>query len=1078
MNPDLLHIKKYVSHQRLRLIFFRIVDGLAPITCVFLATSILLNSFFAFYPWVVLPLIWDILTGAAILFLLGWIIDSLLIHAPDLLHVASLIERQGGPEHPLLSISLELADAGKKNSLVHQTYKTAASQLPHFQEIKRKTPVTLWLVMVMLPLWVVTFIKLEPSLTAFWNMPFLKVNSSSITITPGTVKIGRNESIELRMVPSGTLLPSCKIKISKAGEKHTENMQLRPDSSGIFKLKIDSIRHSFTYQFVYGGQEFKAESITVVPPPSLYSLQIRLYPPKYTGDTVATLPEGQGDIRVYAGTKVQFTIESDQLSSAFLITKNDSTSLDVKSSKATGEITVWKETAYTFGLVNTAGQKSDSIPEFYISIIPDDPPIVHFLKPGFNTSLKPEQVETLWVEGIDDLGIRSLEIQSCRNGECNDAVSTWNISPKGTPKITRQQVEWNLRKYSLYPGDTLFYWAKIRDTKPSGKGNVNQSDTFWFRVPSFEEIHKSIVEEESAAEEKIENVRSRQNSLQEMVEQLVKGVNNNKELTWDQKQIVEDVQKAIQAQSDSLQSALKSLEENVEKIKQQGETGDELLQKMEQVQKELKELMKEFGDSLFRNKKNNEQVSFDEMKQAIEKLQKVLPELNERLDNTLKFLEMLRKERDMAVMAMRAERLAQDQASLAQEKPSSRTMNQQKDLLSRIDEFNKDLKQKHSSSDDLSSTSEKIASQQHQMKSELSDGKSPSTEQMNNMSASLLSASQQLRDMMSSTKAQRMQKEQKLIMEMVENAMTLSEWQELIIKSVGHQDSKDVALSQQALSDALKSVFQKTDSLKTTPPLFKNSINKEFANAIEHSMSAVMALGDGNGQWAMRENKFALNSLSSTLLDVIRSMKQQGQGQMQSGGGLMDALRNLSGKQASINSATTDLLRSLLQGSGDSQSEQQGSSPGAGNDAARKAAQEAQKALANELKKLAQKYGKEAGSSMSSRLEELEKEAQRIAKMLEQPQPEVAQHQQRFLSRMLQTTLSMNRQDEGKEERVSKAAESVFSVNDDAKRGAITDDPDTFYKLRTKALMGNFPESYREAIKEYFDSLEVMFLKK
>jgi len=54
----------------------------------------------------------------------------------------------------------------------------------------------------------------------------------------------------------------------------------------------------------------------------------------------------------------------------------------------------------------------------------------------------------------------------------------------------------------------------------------------------------------------------------------------------------------------------------------------------------------------------------------------------------------------------------------------------------------------------------------------------------------------------------------------------------------------------------------------------------------------------------------------------------------------------------------------------------------------------------------------------------------------------------------------------------------VFSPNNSVGKSPVLDDPDTFYLLRRKALMGNFPESYRDAIRAYFDSLEVMFLNK
>lgn len=1075
MNADFLTVKKYVATIRRRIIGSRVIRGFAPALLSFLLISVVLNVIFAFYPWIFLPLLWDLILSFTLLFLCGWLLDSIFFHAPGFLQVAKKIEQGANCNHPLIAISLELHDTKQNSPFIDRSFHIAAEQISTITPPSQKVPFTLWLSLILIPVWILSINSLNPSLTQFWNIPFSSVNSSEAEVSPGTVKIGMNDSVILRFQPDRARFPTCRIVINRINEKKSVKIDLRSDSSEIFSFKMDSVKHSFVYQFVYGGKHFTPETIMVVPPPALYSMQIRLTPPAYTGDTVRALPEGQGDFKAYAGTKVNFTIESEELSRAYFLTDNDSISLRVDKNRAYGEVVVHKPTEYTFGLVDLREQKNDTIPKFHIDIIPDELPVVHFLKPGYNTELKPEQVETLWVQGIDDIGIRSLEIISCRNGECEDSVSVWNISPKGNPQTTRKQVIWNLLPYTLYPGDTLYYWAKIRDNRPNSLQGVNTSDTFWFRVPGFEEIHRAVVEKENYADEKIEGVRKEQENLKQMLEHLVKSATGAEELSWDQKQIVQDVQNAIQAQSDSLQNALNSLQENIKKLKEQGDIGEEISEKMEQIQNELKELIKQFGDSLFPKIKDDHQITFDEMKEAVENLQKMLPELDERLNNTLQFLQMLRKDRELASLAMAAEKMAQEQKAIAEQMQSSRTMSQQKELLSRIEMFNNEFKQKTTTEENFPSTSEQIDSLGNQMRSELSGSRSPSADQMNRMSATLLSASQQLRDMMSSAKMQQMLAEQRIIKEMAHDAINVIEWQEKIIEAMDNDDRKKLAVAQQALRDALIKSSTKTDSLKSIPPMMKNSLGQQFTNALNSSQEAVLALGESNPLWAMQENKFSLNSLANTLVKAMQNMKQQCQGQNSCNSGFMDAMRNLSGRQASINAATADLLKSLMGGQNEEARDQPG---GQGQKSAREAAQKAQKAIADELKKLAEKYGKETGESMQQRVEQLEKEAQRLAKMLEQPKPEISKHQDRFLSRMLQTTLSMHRRDEGKEERKSKSAETVFSLDNRSEQKAVLDDPDTFYLLRRKALMGNFPENYREAVKEYFDSLEVMFLNK
>jgi hypothetical protein len=251
----------------------------------------------------------------------------------------------------------------------------------------------------------------------------------------------------------------------------------------------------------------------------------------------------------------------------------------------------------------------------------------------------------------------------------------------------------------------------------------------------------------------------------------------------------------------------------------------------------------------------------------------------------------------------------------------------------------------------------------------------------------------------------------------------------------------------------------------------------------------------------MDQSLQALRELASVLLSITGD---EGDGDGNGGaGGMMSGLRRASGRQAALNSMMGDLLQSLLGGgqkaggmpgqsgrrmgegrgreagrggSGEGDGENGGREGGGGEASeARKQAREAQKAIADELKRLADTYGKESGEGMEKRVRELEQEARRLAQLLDNPPSDIVDQQDRFLSRMLQSTLSLNRKDEGKEERKGTASQTLFSD-----KGAQPMPPasktqaDSFHLLRKRAFEDNFPEEYRPAIREYFDALGEM----
>jgi hypothetical protein len=322
-----------------------------------------------------------------------------------------------------------------------------------------------------------------------------------------------------------------------------------------------------------------------------------------------------------------------------------------------------------------------------------------------------------------------------------------------------------------------------------------------------------------------------------------------------------------------------------------------------------------------------------------------------------------------------------------------------------------------------------------------------------------------------------MEKEKGTMLDMAQDALVLSEWQRQIGQAAQGADPRsvppgDVAEMQQGLRQGLRKSMRKLDSLSMTPPDALRDVARGFEQADKAAGRALSALSSSSGAPEMARSGAALDNLARNILDAAGTLDRQMQGQG-AGGGMMSGMRKLSAKQAALNAATADMLRMMLQGQGG----QQAGGSAQGNEQARASAEAAQKAIAEQLRQLAEKYGSEAAGGGRGRLEELEQEARRMAEMLRHPQQDLRDRQDRFLVRMLQTALSMHRQDEGKEERKSEAARQVFSDKplDDTRVDPGT--TDLFYRLRQQALRGNFPEEYRLPVEAYFDSLGTMFLR-
>ena len=1102
-NNDFHAIKKFCSRHRISYITKKVFNSWLFLSALLLGIGTVLSVSFHFFPATVLPVIFDAVVIIAALTGILTVLKLTVVNKPSLSTIAAILERLVDKKHQYLSIGLELGSTLSSTSppLVEKVCSEAKKTFDTYPKSINKTirKKRIYALCVTMILFFGAVFTGKPRMVDWWDIPFSLFQPARASLFPGKIAVPKNTPVTLKCVPEESIYPSAKLKItefSPFGDRHIRHL-LRPGHRGSFTFDTDSLSTSIAYTFTLGNELFGPETVTVVPPPVLYSLKIKLTPPAYTRRKQMHLPEGQGAIAAYEGTKAEFSVKSifPLKSASYLHERGDTVSLDIINGNGAAEIPLFKSGRYTFALEDSMLQRNDSLPSFYISILPDYKPSVRVVKPGIDKMLTPAQQETLWVEAVDDFGIRDVSLRWKKSGV--DAVTIYSkniVAPGKREKVIRRQVAWDLTELSLYPGDSVYYWVYTRDNKPFGKPQICNSDTFFFRLPTFEEIHKRIAGKEENAGNALSSVKKLQKQMQEKLESLIKSAKGRESLSWEEEKIVEDLGKSIKQQADSLDKAMKELQEAVEKMKESS-VSSEILDKMDEVQKALKELIDEYGDSLFFKPPGPEdKIDWRDMQKSIEKMAKMMPDLQKQLDNALKYLEMLKKDSERAMLAQRARKLAQEQMQVAQSKENEdRLMSQQEDILNRAEGLLDDLKENltdRESPVDMNDvpSSKQVQSMQKSMQSDMQCQQMPPEGKMNRMSANLQSLADELESTLMSNMFAKAMKDTEMLLDMAQDALNLSQWQDGLAGSMQQKEDwnkhkKMSAMEQQALKDALQGSMDKLDSLEVVSPSMIQKIIAGANKALSAMKSVLQSMGGSRPGMGMDKSVQSLNSLAQTLLESANSMQQSMSGGEGGGGGMMSGLRKLSAKQAAINSLTSEMLRQMFSPGGKQggmSDKNGGSQPGenAGNaENARLAAQKAQEQLADKLEELREKYKGSSEKSLTKRVEELEKEANRIAKMLNQPTPEVSGDQDRLLNQMLQTTLSINKKDEGKEERKSKSAVSVYSSEPSGGYGDTFDRTDTFYKLRMKALNGNFPDSYRSSIQKYFDSLGELFLR-
>ncbi len=1099
MNPDLNRVRLYAAGLRRRTALAALARRCAALCAAALGGCAFVQVLFAVFPWVALPLLWDLLIAALAACAGASAAELLWLRQPGLGATARAAEERARLLHPWLSLSLELsagsgAGSADLTAAVHEQAAAAIPSCPSGPDSRGLRPLA-----AALALSAAAFtggiLFLQPHCAAFWQLPFSYLRPAAGVVKPGTVYLPVGAPCTLRLEPVSSLFPSCRITCAELDGSHAADVLLFPGDSGRFSYSLGRVSRSVAYQFTLGNTVFPADTIVAVPAPRLSRLAIRLVPPRYTGMGPASLPDGQGNFAAYPGTRAHFSLSAPYpLAKALLVSPGrDVIPLSVVKCDAEGDMVVSSQRSYTFALSDTFNQASDSIPLFSIDVIPDAPPSVVMEKPGRNMDCTPAMAETLWAEAVDDIGISRLSVSARKAGEAAVLLGEHTFSGAESPlKLVRLELPLALNRFSLYPGDTLWYWASACDNRRFGGPQCAFSDTFFFRVPSFEEIHEKVVNEEDYTEQALAASRKRTDNLQQSVENLMQSTRGKKSLSWEQQQIIRDVKQEMSAQADSLGKAVSSFREAVDKIKQEQPVSSELLSKMDEVQKAIEELRRQYGDSLlFSLPRGNETVSLRDVRESLEKLKKELPDLAARLDNTLRFLAMLKRDQELGKLAADAMRLSREQQEVSsQEKSAGECLSKQEGVCKGVDGLLADIDKNTQNADSALFSKlklpalDKLMPLQKSMRSCLSEKRIPPSTDMNAMAGSLSELSENLSNMQSCALAKRLEKDREVLLDITHDALGMAGMQQSIADAsqAPGTTAGQTAELEQDLSSALDHSMEKMNRLAMVSPRALVPIKKAYDNAALSLRDAVQLLTDANRRAVSPGPEAELGAIAQAALDALADLGGQSQSQSGGMGGMMSGLRRLSAQQAMVNAATGDLLRSLLSSGGLGESEEENAREAGGrSEGARRANKEAraaQKAVADELKRLADRYGKEAGASLDRKARELEDEARRLSNMFDNPSQELSDRQDRFLSRMLETALSQHKQDEGKEERKSQSAKTVFSS---ATPGGRIDAPgsglDAYYRLRQRAFSGNFPESYRLSVKNYFDSLGVLFLK-
>jgi hypothetical protein len=936
--------------------------------------------------------------------------------------------------------------------------------------------ITLIILISLAILWGINYKQVPRSLNEFWLNKIQTTDLINyIEVKPGNLTTGRNADVLIEVL---NYLPDVRYTLFYKLENQWREAAM-PDGKYLFE-KLD---YSFSYYVQAGSVKSNTFKIEVLDTPAVRRYSVSYHYPTYTKLKAELDSVSYGNISALKHTMVTLSIDTNIAIKEAKMNFSDGQSkiLQPVSDKAfVTQLEVLEPLTWYLELTDALGRKNTP-EEKVIDVIPDNPPEISIPEPGDDTILNQNMLLPLRILASDDFGLKNLLLKY----QVNDQ-NLQTVEVKGIINAANLDLDYVLSfaEQNMLPGDVVTYWAEINDNSPEQQKAISRK--YKARFPSIEEIYKEIEKQETAGKDELQDVLKDSKELQKEFEQKRRELLKQDNMSWEDKKQLENIVQSQEKLSEQVNKVADNYQELVDKLQNNQALSQETLEKMQKIQEILSEIDNDQLQKALEQMSNSlKNLDPEAIKKAMENFKFSLEDFNEKVEQTLKLLESIKKEQavqkalqiseemekmQQALMDKTSDNKTQSDKLAEEQKKISDKLDAVKEQTDKIDEMldaNKD-KEAKDMLEELQEMMEQDKLDQDMQSSEQSlkqNQRSQSKSAQQQAQQKMRKMSRKLKEMKDSMGAGNSQQ----IMQAMQTAV-----RELLIFSQKHEET------------ALK---YKQDPYPVLPELLADyegmqlSINKLFTNPMVMMFVPPKFFMDSNDT-AQNYRDFFINvneiqyynipknlegiqkGLNLMAYDLIQAMNQSSQGGGSGGGmeSLMKMLQQMGQEQMAMNMLTQQLMQQM---------QQNGGRMGVAEQQQLQRLASEQERLAENIRRALQNNpeAQKQGNSLKQMADEMEA----ISRQLKQNRidQDLVNRQERILSKLLDAQKSINKR-EFSQKRKAETAEG------NPENGDI---PSTdFNLLRKRALLDEqyraFPKEYQQVIQQYLKLLNEQNIKR
>jgi Domain of unknown function (DUF4175) len=311
-----------------------------------------------------------------------------------------------------------------------------------------------------------------------------------IQVQPGNTKVprGADQVVKARLV--GFTSSDVSVMMRVAANGSFDRLPLIASAQpGAFEGMLFHLEKPTEYYVESNGIRSGTFTLTVVDLPTVSQLDLEYRFPAYTG--LAPRKAEGGDVAAIRGTDVVLHVVPTMTTPDGKILLSDGGAMPLTrqaDGSLTGRFPITSQGFYRIELTGPHGEKVEASPQYTIDVIDDQPPAVHFTKPGRDSQASPVEELFLEARADDDYGVKSLQLFYSVNGGAPKTVNLFGGSKPLTEVSAGHTIY--LEELGLKPGDFVSYYAKASDTDAVQGSKTTTSDIYFVQIRPFKKDYK------------------------------------------------------------------------------------------------------------------------------------------------------------------------------------------------------------------------------------------------------------------------------------------------------------------------------------------------------------------------------------------------------------------------------------------------------------------------------------------------------------------------------------------------------------------------------------------------------------